>query len=1226
MTAKPTPPEVDGRTREELLAEARDLAPYYTDAWDPDAGDVGSALLELFATMAADVVERLDGAPEKHRRRFFEELGFDRSPPQPARLPLTFGVADGVTRNVAVAAGTRAVAPATEGRPETVVEVVPDGDFEATPANLVAAYSVDPATDHLADHLGPLADGRETELFGGPSTQEHALYLGHEDLLVVDPGTVLRVDLGTDAPVATLRDGLVWEYYGEAPVGEETVEGWHPVEGLTVYRPPGRDVVEVEFSLRGEATPAVLVEVVESAAAAAETDFAAATPVAATVETRWLRCRFLPPGDAATPPTDPFDVDLRSVELVAGTSAEAFEPDEVLANDVPQAVGFGDDEDVLPFGTLPRPGDACYVGSAQAFTKPGTTVAVEFTAPAVTVDPGDATRDPTLSWEYWDGDNWARLDVETDDTTDLKTPGPVTFEVPDALEPTTVAGQEGHWVRVRLVGGAYVRPTATRKGTSPLEWETSYEGAPPRFGHVELSFPADPPGEAPEHELSYNNLAFDTDVTSPFVGPPDEEQTLYVGFDGPLSDGPIQLLPSVLDREFPPGFHPRVRWEYPTDATGETWAPLDTSDETEGLTRRGIVGLVFPAATVAHARFGRELHWVRARVDGDGFGVATTAVPGSPVAITHVDAREEYLELTNVGRETVDLSGYLVDLEYAQPDEQVAALPPGTTLAPGAYLGIHTGAPVPPDADPAFRKGADVTLGFDEPVINDYTPDTVAVLTPEGRPVAVRTDDLDGTDVPRFLAEAERETGGDPGGADDVDVDASAESHLVEPCEGEFVYRPPRVDAEPCEETLATTPPAGRPTDAPPTLAGLYLNATWGENLRTVADERLGSSDGEPSQSFAVVSPPVTDESVWVEERAALSAGAREALVEDPDTVVETETTADGETTAVWVRWTRVEEFFESGPADRHYTLDPTAGVVTFGDGTNGAIPPRGANNVRAGYRTGGGAAGNVPASAVGKLVSSLPFVDSVGNPEPGDGGADAETTGEVLDRAPKELRDRGRAVAPADYERVALSTSRKLARARCLPAMDAAGDRVPGWVTLVVVPRSALDRPVPSAELKRQVRAVMAERAPATLVPPPTPGSGSAGEGSIEAGTPPPELVVRGPSYVEASVTAELVATAGATVSALEERAEEEIEAYLHPLTGGDDGTGWPFGVLPCRSDLYALLEGVEGVDHVASLDLTFAGSEGTVTVEADDRRPQVARDVLVHSGTHRTTATGGV
>jgi hypothetical protein len=39
-------------------------------------------------------------------------------------------------------------------------------------------------------------------------------------------------------------------------------------------------------------------------------------------------------------------------------------------------------------------------------------------------------------------------------------------------------------------------------------------------------------------------------------------------------------------------------------------------------------------------------------------------------------------------------------------------------------------------------------------------------------------------------------------------------------------------------------------------------------------------------------------------------------------------------------------------------------------------------------------------------------------------------------------------------------------------------------------------------------------------------------------------------------------------------------------PFTGGDGGTGWPFGDLPCVSDCLAVLERVEGVDHVAVVE----------------------------------------
>jgi predicted phage baseplate assembly protein len=235
----------------------------------------------------------------------------------------------------------------------------------------------------------------------------------------------------------------------------------------------------------------------------------------------------------------------------------------------------------------------------------------------------------------------------------------------------------------------------------------------------------------------------------------------------------------------------------------------------------------------------------------------------------------------------------------------------------------------------------------------------------------------------------------------------------------------------------------------------------------------------------------------------------------------------------------------------------------------------------------------------VTELKNALPLVDSVTNPEAAAGGADTETTEAVVERAPAALRDRGRAVAPADFERLALAASRRLGRVRCLPRMDEAGGVRLGWVTVVVVPDSAEPRPMPSAELSRQVETDLSAHAPVTLV------------------TPSDRLVVRGPSYVSTSVEATVRAATGERVSAVESRAVAAVDAFLHPLTGLD-GEGWPFGSLPCVSDVYAALEAVEGVDHVDDVSVTYGGSGAPVTAGENDDPPAVEADTLVHSGTH--------
>ena len=136
------------------------------------------------------------------------------------------------------------------------------------------------------------------------------------------------------------------------------------------------------------------------------------------------------------------------------------------------------------------------------------------------------------------------------------------------------------------------------------------------------------------------------------------------------------------------------------------------------------------------------------------------------------------------------------------------------------------------------------------------------------------------------------------------------------------------------------------------------------------------------------------------------------------------------------MRWKRVESFFASAPRSRHYTLDYVTGVVQFGDGRRGLVPPE-AQEQRSSspaYRIGGGALGNVNAHTLTSLGRALAYVESVTNPLPATGGADRETIDEAKTRAPYTIKSRDRAVTAEDYEMLALRASTQLARARCVP------------------------------------------------------------------------------------------------------------------------------------------------------------------------------------------------
>ncbi|HEY6508420.1 MAG TPA: putative baseplate assembly protein, partial [Vicinamibacterales bacterium] len=135
--------------------------------------------------------------------------------------------------------------------------------------------------------------------------------------------------------------------------------------------------------------------------------------------------------------------------------------------------------------------------------------------------------------------------------------------------------------------------------------------------------------------------------------------------------------------------------------------------------------------------------------------------------------------------------------------------------------------------------------------------------------------------------------------------------------------------------------------------------------------------------------------------------------------------TASGRSTSLELRvndllWKEVRSLYGSGPADRVFTTaidDAGHTAVRFGDGVEGARPPSGQDNIRARYRKGLGAGGNVAAGQLGNLLTRPLGVNGVTNPEPASGGQDAEDTNDARENAPLTVRTLDRAVSVQDYE-----------------------------------------------------------------------------------------------------------------------------------------------------------------------------------------------------------------
>ena len=86
-------------------------------------------------------------------------------------------------------------------------------------------------------------------------------------------------------------------------------------------------------------------------------------------------------------------------------------------------------------------------------------------------------------------------------------------------------------------------------------------------------------------------------------------------------------------------------------------------------------------------------------------------------------------------------------------------------------------------------------------------------------------------------------------------------------------------------------------------------------------------------------------------------------------------------------------------------------------------------------------------------------------------------------------------------------------------------------------------------------------------------------------------EVVAAAPRYrrvrAEVDVVVDPVADTGRTVT----RLLDEVDGFLHPLTGGDDGTGWPFGRTLEHNDLLRRLVSLPGVRAISRLILVVDG-----------------------------------
>lgn len=857
------------------------------------------------------------------------------------------------------------------------------------------------------------------------------------------------------------------------------------------------------------------------------------------IKSRWLKATLTTPFADAVPLPG-----LQLNNLKLKVSATGLQPDIAFTNTAPLDVT----KDFQPLGAKPTVGDAFYFASDEVFGKPGATVVVDI----------DLNTNPELSWEYLGFEAevnfaWKKITTVIDNTNGFQRDGQIQLTGLSPVPAEVNNTPNLYWIRARVVEPRWL---AVAEISSILFNNNA--------GLTALYFD--------DQKIDFSN------PFAPFGTRPLSGQALYFGFKIA-----VPQTMTVRTRLKPTA---KLEWQYLSDS----WKAFDRRDITqlpamsdlavENLSFSGKVLLKLPPSAIPRKLVnGQESRWLRVRVVEGDYGKEAQYIPVNandpskgyklaPGTGTITPPRLRSFKLSYEASAVPTIlrqSGfYYQDLSQSNQNSEPlrfflavndAALAPHDESAPACYFGFDQA--FPEEAVHLYIAAAPRTLAGN--LMREAEAHTASQLPP------LSWQYFNGSDWRELTV-----------------IDAT--NNLTESGALEFLTP---VDIAPLAKFdltprywLRAQSAANDPFDTQ-RLTGVFLNTTSAVQAITVASETVASSNGLPSQRFQIARAPILPRpQVMVREPEPPSDQERLAILaeEGSDAIV---TDAAAGSSEYWVRWHEVANFRQSDRRSRHYILDHITGEIVFGDGLQGLIPPRGNNNIVAGYRSGGGGAGNLPAAAINRVETPRPGVATVTNPIAAEGGAEAETVAMVVARGPQALRHRERAVAGNDLEwlaRQAAGTS--VARAKCLANINRSLRFEPGWVTLLIVPQGTATKLSPGPELIREVENYLEARAFA---------------GTIEQT--PAQINVIGPGYLRIAIAAEIVPVDIDAAQKVKQQALTALTGFLHPLTGGPNGDGWEFGRDLYISEVYQLLEGLAGVDHVKSLRLIPNSAQRRIT-----------------------------
>lgn len=229
-----------------------------------------------------------------------------------------------------------------------------------------------------------------------------------------------------------------------------------------------------------------------------------------------------------------------------------------------------------------------------------------------------------IIWEYPVGiSKWKLLEV-TDTTDNFTKNGSITFQVPSDIEKIMLNGEDGFWIRARIVSGNFGEEEKTEYDEANGSVKvTAATLRPPLLDKLLIHYTL--PRKDLEECFVFNNFRYEKvefDKNRPiylFKDDSMQEEVLILGFDSYLSDNYLDIYFDIDDHiVLNKNLYTKqrvIKWELFQDSN---WKELMVTDNTDGLTKSGSVRIQLPSIDKLEPLtvYINELNrlWIKARV------------------------------------------------------------------------------------------------------------------------------------------------------------------------------------------------------------------------------------------------------------------------------------------------------------------------------------------------------------------------------------------------------------------------------------------------------------------------------------------------------------------------------------------------------------------------------------------------------------------------------------